>query len=123
MTAMQKKNAARSSYGARPSVSRSYVQVESGAVEVTTTVRRGTQTTKGTRQVTNGNMHGEIIFFLDDKGYGFVSRDDGGQDLFFHRSRLCDPDLIPKKRQRVAYKIATDERRRKMIAIDVRALD
>jgi hypothetical protein len=56
-------------------------------------------TDKGSDKVNNnGNMHGEIIFFLDDKGYGFVSRDDGGQDLFFHRSRLCDPDLIPKKR-------------------------
>jgi 'Cold-shock' DNA-binding domain len=40
-----------------------------------------------TRHVTNnGNMHGEILFFLDDKGYGFVSRDDGGQDLFVHRT-------------------------------------
>jgi 'Cold-shock' DNA-binding domain len=66
---------------------------------VTTTVRRGAQPTREATKVNNnGNMHGEIIFFLDDKGYGFVSRDDGGQDLFFHRSRLCDPDLIPKKR-------------------------
>jgi hypothetical protein len=94
-----KMNSARLRRGAKQSVSRSYVQVESGAVEVTTTVRRGTQPTREATKVNNnGNMHGEIIFFLDDKGYGFVSRDDGGQDLFFHRSRLCDPDLIPKKR-------------------------
>jgi hypothetical protein len=51
-----------------------------------------------TRHVTNnGNMHGEILFFLDDKGYGFVSRDDGGQDLFVHRTKLCDPDSFPRR--------------------------
>jgi 'Cold-shock' DNA-binding domain len=51
-----------------------------------------------TRHVTNnGNVHGEILFFLDDKGYGFVSRDDGGQDLFVHRTKLCDPDSFPRR--------------------------
>jgi cold shock protein len=71
----------------------------------------------------NGTMTGEIIFFRDDKGFGFVSRDDGGHDLFFHRTRLCDPDFMPAKRQRVSYEIGEDERRQKMIAVNVRPLD
>jgi cold shock CspA family protein len=44
-------------------------------------------------------------------------------DLFFHRTRLCDPDLIPTKGERVAYEIARDERRGKLIAVNVRAPD
>jgi cold shock protein len=73
--------------------------------------------------VTNsGTMHGEIIFFLDDKGYGFVSRDDGGHDLFFHRTKLRDLSFMPAKRQRVTYEIAKDERRGNLIAVDVRPI-
>jgi cold shock CspA family protein len=69
----------------------------------------------------NRTMRGEIIFFLDDKGYGFFSRDEGGYDLFFHRTRLCGIDL-PEKGQRVSYEIAKDERRGKLIAVDVRPI-
>jgi cold shock protein len=71
----------------------------------------------------NDTMHGEVIFFLDDKGYGFVSRDDGGPDCFFHRTKLCDTGLIPTKGMRVAYGIATDQRTGKLAAVDVRPLD
>ena len=31
---------------------------------------------------------GRVKFFNDSKNYGFVTRDDGGGDVFFHRSEL-----------------------------------
>jgi cold shock protein len=70
----------------------------------------------------NGTMQGEIIFFLDDKGYGFVSRDDGGNELFVHRTKFYDLGFVPAKGQRVSYEISKDERRNKLIAINLRPI-
>lgn len=33
-------------------------------------------------------MTGRIKKILRDKGFGFIEPDDGGDDVFFHRSRL-----------------------------------
>jgi len=33
-------------------------------------------------------MTGRIKKILQDKGFGFISPDDGSDDVFFHRSRL-----------------------------------
>ena len=34
-------------------------------------------------------MTGRIKKILRDKGYGFITPDDGGDDVFFHRSRVA----------------------------------
>jgi len=34
------------------------------------------------------SMTGRIKKILQDKGFGFISPDDGSDDVFFHRSRL-----------------------------------
>jgi cold shock protein len=34
-------------------------------------------------------MTGRIKKILPDKGFGFIEPDDGGDDVFFHRSRLA----------------------------------
>ena len=33
-------------------------------------------------------MYGTIKKIIKDKGFGFVTPDDGGDEVFFHRSRL-----------------------------------
>ena len=39
-------------------------------------------------------VRGKVKYFNEAKGYGFFTRDDGGGDVFFHRTDLpVDPDI------------------------------
>ncbi len=33
-------------------------------------------------------MNGVVKWFNDEKGYGFITSDDGGKDLFFHHTEI-----------------------------------
>ena len=46
---------------------------------------------------------GIVKFFNDQKGYGFITPDDGGSDLFVHRSNVQTADQTLSDDQRVEY--------------------
>ena len=54
---------------------------------------------------------GTVKFFNYDKGYGFISNDDGGADAFVHISAVESAGLPGlNKDERVSYELETDSR-------------
>ena len=54
---------------------------------------------------------GTVKFFNEDKGYGFIQPDDGGQDSFVHISDVekCGLGTLTKD-QKVSYEVEQDQR-------------
>jgi CspA family cold shock protein len=61
---------------------------------------------------------GKIKMFNDEKGFGFIHPDDGGDDVFFHVSALRDGDKIIKGNA-VTFETGTDRRSGKTKAVSV----
>ncbi len=63
---------------------------------------------------------GTVKWFNEQKGYGFVAPDDGGEDLFVHYSNIqMDGFRVLREGQKVEYDTA--EGRKGMQAVAVRA--
>ena len=66
---------------------------------------------------------GTVKFFNEQKGYGFIAPDDGGQDAFVHISAIERAGWgTLREKQRVGYDLEQD-RRGKLAAGNLRAVD
>ena len=51
---------------------------------------------------------GKVKWFNDAKGYGFITPDDGSEDIFAHYSSIrCNGFKSLQENQRVTYEVAT----------------
>ena len=54
---------------------------------------------------------GKVKFFSNDKGYGFIAPEDGGNDSFVHISAVERAGMTTlRPDQRVSYEVETDQR-------------
>lgn len=73
-------------------------------------------------------MSGTVKFFNDAKGFGFISNDNGGEDVFVHHTAIHGTgDGYGRQSladgQRVSYDVEPDPKNsRKMRAVNVRAI-
>jgi cold shock protein len=75
------------------------------------------------RELTGERANGTVKFFNDMKGFGFVQRDDGGEDVFVHISNLERSGLGPvTQNDRLAFDIEID-RRGKFSATNLSKID
>lgn len=51
-------------------------------------------------------MHGTVKWFNKDKGFGFISPDGGGKDIYVHVSNISPPHDSLSDGQRVSFKTA-----------------
>ncbi|MGI6039332.1 MAG: cold-shock protein [Clostridiales bacterium] len=65
---------------------------------------------------------GTVKWFNAEKGYGFISNDDGGEDVFVHFSDIvADGFKTLEEGQKVTYSIETDDRNGRVRATNVTA--
>jgi cold shock protein len=62
-----------------------------------------------------------VKFFNQDKGFGFITPDDSGQDVFVHVTAVLGSTLL-KEGQKVSYELGQDRKTGKSKAENVRAI-
>lgn len=66
---------------------------------------------------------GTVKFFNTQKGFGFISPDDGGTDVFVHVTAVEQAGLTTlHEGQRVSFDVVTDQRRGKTNAQNLKAV-
>lgn len=67
-------------------------------------------------------MHkGKVKFFNDTKGYGFITMDSDGQEMFFHISSVDGRDSL-KEGEVVEFEVGNDPKTNKKRAENVQVL-
>jgi CspA family cold shock protein len=64
---------------------------------------------------------GTVKFFNEDKGFGFITPENGGADVFVHVSALQSGDLL-REGQQVSYELGQDRKTGKSKAENVRTI-
>jgi len=65
---------------------------------------------------------GTVKFYNSDRGFGFITPDDGGKDLFVHAKHVASGIDVLREKQRVEFEIGTDRRCGKPQAEHVRVI-
>lgn len=66
---------------------------------------------------------GSVKWFNEQKGYGFIAPEAGGDDVFVHVSAVQQAGLANlKENQRVSFELEKDKRSGKMSAVQIKAL-
>ncbi|MBA8841674.1 cold-shock protein [Ochrobactrum sp. RH2CCR150] len=65
---------------------------------------------------------GTVKFFNQNKGFGFITPDDGGSDVFVHVSSLLQAGGSLRDGQKVSYEIGQDRKTGKAKAENVRPI-
>ncbi len=64
---------------------------------------------------------GTVKFFNEQKGFGFIQPDDGGNDVFVHISAVNDAGMQTlREGQKISFDIETDEKRGKTNATNLK---
>jgi CspA family cold shock protein len=64
---------------------------------------------------------GTVKFFNEDKGFGFITPENGGTDVFVHVSALQNDDSL-REGQKVSYELGQDRKTGKSKAENVRPI-
>lgn len=65
---------------------------------------------------------GTVKFFNQEKGFGFITPDDGGTDVFVHATALLQAGGSLQDGQKVSYDVGLDRKTGKSRAENVRKL-
>jgi CspA family cold shock protein len=69
------------------------------------------------------NMKGSILWFNDEKGYGFIKPDIGAKDIFVHHSGISKIGTSGKLKKDQKVEFETSENEKGKIAINVRVTE
>jgi CspA family cold shock protein len=65
---------------------------------------------------------GTLKFFNDQRGYGFITPDDGGTEVFLHVSAIERAGLRVSEGDRLSFDLVMDERKGKTNAQNIKKL-